>query len=29
MQKPMQETYRRLQMAPPSGAMAEPHSAGV
>ena len=23
MQKPMQETYRRLQMTPPSGAMAE------
>jgi hypothetical protein len=27
MQKPMQETYRRLQMTPPSGAMAEAHSA--
>ena len=29
MQKPMQETYRRLQMSPPSGAMAEAHSAGA
>jgi hypothetical protein len=27
MQKPMQETYRRLQMTPPAGAMAEVHSA--
>jgi hypothetical protein len=27
MQKPMQETYRRLQMTPPSGALAEAHSA--
>lgn len=25
MQKPMQETYRRLQMTPPPGAMAEAH----
>ena len=30
MQKPMQETYRRLQMTPPSsGAMAEAHTAGA
>jgi len=29
MQKPMQETYRRLQMTPPSGAMAETHPASV
>ena len=27
MQKPMQEAYRRLQMTPPAGAMAEVHSA--
>jgi len=29
MQKPMQETFRRLQMTPPPGAMAEPHPASV